>query len=55
MTVEFTCKDCGTVVFSFGEAAAANTQDLCAECIWLRSIEDPQEREKLRDFLSRRD
>jgi hypothetical protein len=54
MTREFTCKDCGTLVFAFGEQHA-NDQDLCAECIWLRAVEDPVDREKLREFLKRRD
>lgn len=50
---EFICKDCDTQVFSFAPDHA-NDQDLCAECLWLRSIEDPVERELLRDFLNRR-
>jgi hypothetical protein len=58
MTREFICRDCGAHVDAFGEPDAfkpANDQDLCAECLWLRSIEDPVEREKLREFLRRRD
>lgn len=57
-TREFICRDCGTNVTVFGEVDAfkpANDQDLCAECIWIRSIENPVEREKLRAFLQRRD
>lgn len=50
MPREFVCTDCGTPVFSFGESAA-NDQDICAECQWLRSIADPIERERLRQFL----
>lgn len=49
----FTCQDCGTLVFSFGEPHA-NDQDVCAECTWLRNIEDPVEREKLRKWLEER-
>lgn len=55
MTREFTCTDCGTDVTFFGVEAAANEQDLCATCLWLRAVEDPVEREKLREFLQRRD
>lgn len=50
---EFTCQDCGTLVFSFGQPHA-NDVDICAECLWLRDIEDPVEREKLRKFLQER-
>jgi hypothetical protein len=66
MTREFICRDCGIAVTSIGDASghlflmgkereAANEQDLCLECLWLRSIEDPVEREELRQFLARRD
>ncbi len=48
---EFTCRDCGTRVATFG-AAHANEQDICARCLWLRDIEDPEEREKLRRLLT---
>ena len=54
MPREFTCVDCGAHVAVFGELIA-NDQDLCMECMWLRSIEDPVDREKLREFLKRRD
>jgi hypothetical protein len=50
---EFTCTYCGTKVASFGEAHA-NDQDICAQCLWLLSIEDLEEREKLRRFLEAR-
>jgi len=53
MIREFTCRDCGTEVTSFGDPHAANEQDLCTECQWLREIEDPVEREKLRKFLEK--
>lgn len=49
----FVCRDCGVDVVSFGPVHA-NDQDICAECLWLRSIEDPVEREKLRQFLRSR-
>ena len=52
---EFICRDCGIHVVMFSEHMAANDQDYCAECLWLRSIDDPVEREKLREFLKRRD
>ena len=58
MTREFICRDCGIHVSAFGDAKpreTANEQDLCVECLWLRSIEDPVEREQLRQFLARRD
>lgn len=51
---EFICRDCGIHVLTYVHPAA-NDQDYCAECIWLRSIDDPVEREKLREFLKRRD
>jgi hypothetical protein len=50
MTREFDCADCGTHVYSYGEAAA-NDQDICATCQWLRDVEDPEDREMLRAFL----
>jgi hypothetical protein len=36
----------------FGEPAA-NEQHLCAQCMWLRDIEDPVEREALRAWLQK--
>jgi hypothetical protein len=54
MVREFTCLDCGCLVASIGERAA-NDQDICMECQWLRDIEDPIEREQLRAWLKRRD
>lgn len=53
-TSEFDCIDCGIHVLRFINHFA-NDQYLCAECTWLRSIEDPVEREKLRKFLNRGD
>jgi hypothetical protein len=47
---EFICRDCATAVASFGDPAA-NDQELCAVCLWLRSIADPAERERVRSFL----
>lgn len=52
-THEFDCIDCGTHVLSFGPEHA-NDENICAECMWLRSIEDPIEREQLRKFLNSR-
>ena len=49
---EFDCADCGAHVVQI-IPAAANDQDVCAECGWLRSVEDPQDRENLRVFLNR--
>ena len=49
----FTCSDCGIEVYAFAPDHA-NDQDICVECKWLRDIEDPVEREKLRLFLNRR-
>lgn len=51
---EFTCRDCGTPVVSFGEQHH-NDQDVCATCSWLRQIEDPVEREKLRAWINKND
>ena len=51
--VEFDCIDCGIHVVAFNYLAAANSQDLCFTCQWIRSIEDPEEREKLRAFLNK--
>lgn len=52
LTEEFSCIDCGVRVVRFGPPVA-NDQHVCAECTWLRSIEDPEERERLRRFLQR--
>jgi len=49
----FICRDCEIEVHAFAPDHA-NDQDLCVECKWLRAIEDPIEREQLRDFLNRR-
>jgi DNA-directed RNA polymerase subunit RPC12/RpoP len=50
--IEFICIDCGTRVFAIGYHHA-NDDPVCATCSWLRAIEDPDEREKLRKFLNR--
>ena len=50
---EFDCIDCGIHVLQF-VVHQANDQNLCAECTWLRAVEDPAEREKLREFLNKR-
>jgi hypothetical protein len=52
MEREFDCLDCGDHVVAFS-AMAANDQDICAKCLWLRDIEDPYDREMLRTFLNR--
>ena len=49
---EFTCRDCGISVYRY--VPAANDDDLCIECTWLADIEDPDEREKLRQWLAER-
>lgn len=49
---EFICIDCSVPVVRFG-TLHANDQDLCAQCAWLRNIEDPKEREELRKFLAK--
>lgn len=46
----FVCKDCGVEVTRF-VLMAANDQELCLECEFLRTIEDPGEREELRRVL----
>ena len=53
-TTEFTCVDCGVDVFHFGPKAA-NDQHVCATCAWLREIEDPADREKLKEWLEERE
>lgn len=54
MQREFDCIDCGTKVYRYAETAA-NDQDICVTCLWLRDIADPEEREKLRKFLNHGD
>lgn len=49
---EYDCRDCGVHVFQY-LASAANDQEICATCLWLREIDDPEEREALRKLLSR--
>jgi hypothetical protein len=49
-TRAFICRDCGWDCVSFGEPHA-NDQDICQQCQWLREIEDPQERAKLRKWM----
>jgi len=48
---EFVCIDCEIPVTHFGWRAA-NDQDLCSTCSWIRSIPDPDDRERLRKFLN---
>lgn len=47
---EFDCIDCGVHTISIG-FVPANDEPICATCKWLREIEDPVEREKLKTFL----
>lgn len=49
---EFTCTDCGVHVIMFNPRHA-NDVDICVTCLWLRLIEDPEERKKVREFLRR--
>lgn len=52
---EFHCKDCGMLVYSFSQRPFVEGEDkLCAECAWLRGIEDTEERKKLQAFLRNR-
>jgi hypothetical protein len=46
----FKCIDCGIEVHRFVELAA-NDQHLCLECLWLREIEDPEQRKVLRELF----
>lgn len=47
-TLEFVCEDCGKNIVSFG---ALDTLPVCGVCRFLRAIEDPEEREKVRQHL----
>ena len=49
---QFTCQDCGISVFRY--VPSANDDNVCIECTWLRDIDDPEEREKLRQWLQER-
>lgn len=51
---EFICRDCSIPVVQI-IPTHDNDQDICSTCLWLRTIEDPQERAALRDFLTRVD
>lgn len=46
----FVCLDCGADVYR-AVSFAANDQDICATCEWIRTIEDPKVREQLRERL----
>jgi hypothetical protein len=46
----FVCLDCGADVYR-AVSQAANDQDICVTCEWIRNIEDPAEREQVRKFL----
>ena len=47
---EFDCIDCGTHVYSYA-THAANDQAICFTCQFLRGVDDPVERDKLRATL----
>jgi len=49
---EFDCIDCDAHVWR-AVALATNDQDVCATCEFLRTIEDPVERDKLRALLNK--
>lgn len=49
----FTCQDCGDLVYSFGTMDHANDNPVCATCTWIRSIPDPVDRARLREFLAK--
>lgn len=58
MPIEFDCIDCGVHVFQFVNlqftpGSQANDDHVCAECAFIRTIEDPAEREALRRILQR--
>lgn len=48
---EFECEDCGTHVYTFLERRPGTTDNLCAECDFLRTVEDPVVRDQLRELL----
>jgi hypothetical protein len=50
LTREFDCIDCGvhTVTFAWPNA---NCPSICPKCAWLRSFDDPEARQRARDFL----
>lgn len=51
-TREFVCEDCGAEIFSISPIANDDSP-VCCVCEWLRAVEDPVERQKLREFLAR--
>lgn len=54
---EFVCMDCGVEARFVGaddSVANDNIQDLCGTCAWLRTVDDPVERARIRAQLHRR-
>lgn len=51
----FVCEDCGIFVhqFTLSSVSANDNLKLCLECEWLRTIEDVEERNALREVLRR--
>jgi hypothetical protein len=49
---EFTCVDCGITVIVMVQSAA-NDQDVCIGCSWLRNLDNDEEREMAKAFLNR--
>lgn len=47
---EFDCRDCGVRVVRVVQTHA-NDDDICGECAFLRTIEDPDDRANLTAFL----
>lgn len=43
----FTCADCGVAVYD----AMGHVRERCWPCQWVRNIEDPVERAKVRQWL----
>jgi len=58
MIREFTCRDCGVAAVSVSgdrDSANDNPPELCGPCAWLRTIDDPAERARIRALTHRRD
>ncbi|HTB47057.1 MAG TPA: hypothetical protein VK741_25795 [Acetobacteraceae bacterium] len=49
MPVEFECRGCGWHIVSFVQDPAA--PELCLTCRFIESVQDPEERTRLRDAL----
>jgi hypothetical protein len=48
---EFTCIDCGAHVYRAVQMAA-NDDHVCVECAWIRDIEDPEARERCKEYFA---